>query len=377
MEVHRLASPPASASQPSVADLESDWATQVSASQKPLDFEAASFRRAEAAGVLKQISRNGARMLFSKLGPKGSGTADVVRFAEGVEINVVNGVLPTLRRSTYSAEEPLIMLRASLCCDVVFRVQGAEPMNFNRPELTLVCLPTGMHLTVDAMGGVRQQGVMGYFPPPSFASAYGLKMDDLPTAVRDIVQGDGAFGRILSLPLEHRIASLVADTIDSPLEGEMLALQYAGRLTELVAYTFDAMRQSPSVKVHTLRRWRDADLAQLAMEQLSRDYRRPPLFADLARELGSNPNRLQASFKGAFGITMAEYCLERRMREAQQLLLEGKLSVAQVAERVGYAHQSNFAAAFSAHLGMSPREYLKHRAPISLPLGLGETVVGR
>lgn len=57
------------------------------------------------------------------------------------------------------------------------------------------------------------------------------------------------------------------------------------------------------------------------------------------------------------------------MREAQQLLLEAKLSVAQVAERVGYSHQSNFTAAFSDHVGMSPSEYRRHRAPVRLSIG--------
>jgi AraC-like DNA-binding protein len=73
-------------------------------------------------------------------------------------------------------------------------------------------------------------------------------------------------------------------------------------------------------------------------------------------------------FKEAFGITMADYCLERRMREAQQLLLEATLTIAQVAERVGYEHQSSFTAAFRGHASMSPREYRQHRAPFSVPL---------
>jgi AraC-like DNA-binding protein len=68
---------------------------------------------------------------------------------------------------------------------------------------------------------------------------------------------------------------------------------------------------------------------------------------------------------------MADYCLERRMREAQLLLMEAALTIAQVAERVGYEHQSSFAAAFSGHVGMSPREYRKHRAPFSLELPPG------
>ena len=44
------------------------------------------------------------------------------------------------------------------------------------------------------------------------------------------------------------------------------------------------------------------------------------------------------------------------------------MTIAQVAERVGYEHQSSFTAAFRGHVGMAPREYRKHRAPFSLPL---------
>jgi AraC-like DNA-binding protein len=117
-----------------------------------------------------------------------------------------------------------------------------------------------------------------------------------------------------------------------------------------------------------LARRRDLDLAHAAQARLDRDYRRPPSFATLAREVGTSQNKLKAVFKQAFGVTMADYCLERRMREAQQLLLEAALTIAQVAERVGYEHQSSFTAAFRGHVGLSPREYRRHRAPFVVDL---------
>lgn len=362
-------------------DLRSQSEGRFSEASAALDFDDPGFLQGETDGRVKRISRNGARFFFGAYG--GSGVADLVRFPGGVEINVNNFVLPTLRRRSYVADEPLIMLRASLSCDVTFAVAGMTPMVFNRPELTLICVPKGVTLTSDGQPGVRQQGVNGIFSPTAFADAYGLRPDELPPAVREAVDGSRPFGRIVSLPLHHRVAGLVADTIDTPLEGEMRALQYAGRLTELVAYTMDAVRHAPPTgtaiptEATPLLRWRDADLAQLALERLARDYRRPPLFTTLARELGTNPNKLQAAFKGAFGTTMATYCLERRIREAQQLLLEAKLNMAEIAERVGYAHQSNFAAAFSDHVGMSPREYRRHRAPIDLALGAADKDLAR
>ncbi|MCA3040085.1 MAG: helix-turn-helix transcriptional regulator [Rhodocyclaceae bacterium] len=187
--------------------------------------------------------------------------------------------------------------------------------------------------------------------------------------MQEVLAGSGAAGRIASFPLNHRIAGLIADTIDSPLESELRVVQYAGRLAELVAYTLDAMHRTPSLRGSALNRRRDVELANSAIERLERDYRKPPCFVKLARDIGTNQNKLKAVFKDVFGVTMTDYCLERRMREAQQLLLEATLTIAQVAERVGYKHQSSFAAAFSSHVGMSPRDYRQHRAPFSLPLG--------
>ncbi len=362
--------------------MQDDVPARTSDSRHPLDHDAAAFEHGEHIGLLKRFARNGIRMYLQAIG--GSGIADVIRLKHGVEIDVNNFVLPTMRRRVYLADESLILLRASLACDVVFQQAQSSPIEFNRPELTMMCMPKGMQIVVDARGGVRQQGVNGIFRPSALAKAYGLQTQDLPEQIREALNGTARFGRLVSLPLDHRVASLIADTIETPLEGEMRALQYAGRMAELVAYTIDAVRRSNeqaqaaaasgrAVAPGGARAaWRDADLAQLALDRLSRQYRDPPLFDRLAADLGTNPNKLKRAFKEVFGITMAEYCLERRMREAQQLLLEAKLSVAQVAERVGYGHQSNFTAAFSAHVGMSPSEYRRHRAPIHLSLGEAE-----
>lgn len=332
----------------------------------PFDFEDEAWRRAEAAGTLKRISRNGMRMFPGTVG--GSGFVDHVRVQHGIEIRVANYVSLTMARRHFKVDEPVILLRAALSGDQVVTPAGATPMVMNRPELTLMCLPKGVRVTIERPGGVRQQELSGVFAAASFEAAYGLHLEDLPETIGLAVRGTGEFGRLLSMPLEHRVAGLVADTIDTPLDGEMRALQYAARLSELVAYTFDAIGRRPAVHAKALMSWRDADLAQLIAERLSRDYRQPPLVDELARELGFGAKKLQTAFKGAFGITMVEYCLDRRMREAQQLLIEAKLSMSEVSERLGYAHQSSFAAAFSAHLGMSPSEYRRHRAPVDLTL---------
>jgi AraC-like DNA-binding protein len=337
------------------------------ATPSPLDFDREWERAAGDAGASRALSRNIVRTLNTAAG--GSGTTDVVRLGDDALVNIVNCVLPHMARWAYDTTEPMIMLRASLACDVNFRWEPRQSMLFNRPEVVLACMPAGLPITVDIAGGVRQQGIVTIFRAATFARRYGLRDDDLPAEVREALTDHASPGRIASFPVDHRVAALIADTLDSRLHGELRTVQVAGRVAELTAYALDALlAQSRPLRRTALPLRRDLDLAHAALARLDRDYRRPPAFGDLARELGINQNKLKAVFKEAFGTTMSDYCLERRVREAQQLLLEASLTIAQVAERVGYEHQSSFTAAFRNHVGMSPREYRKHRAPFSAPL---------
>ena len=335
-----------------------------SALPSALDFDSEWHRAAQEDGRTQRISRNVVRTIYEP--PYGSGMTDTVRLGPDALVNVINCVVPRAAHWTYVDSEPLITLRASLACDVEFRYGSGPALVFDRPELTLTCMPSLLPLNAYIAAGARQQGIVAVFKAHSFASRFGLLPEDLPPELHAAVKGEAQLGRIASFPIDHRVAALVGDTLDSRLHGELRTVQLAGRLAELVAYALDAMLYQHEARSVTLSRRRDLDLARAAQTLLDRDYRRPPNFAELAREIGTSQNKLKSVFKQTFGLTMADYCLERRVREAQQLLMEASLTIAQVAERVGYEHQSSFAAAFRNQVGMSPREYRCHRAPFML-----------
>jgi hypothetical protein len=67
---------------------------------------------------------------------------DTVRLGPDALVNVINCVVPRAAHWTYVDEEPLITLRASLACDVDFRYGSGPALVFNRPELTLTCMPS-------------------------------------------------------------------------------------------------------------------------------------------------------------------------------------------------------------------------------------------
>ncbi|MBB4020146.1 transcriptional regulator GlxA family with amidase domain [Chelatococcus caeni] len=62
-------------------------------------------------------------------------------------------------------------------------------------------------------------------------------------------------------------------------------------------------------------------------------------------------------FRREVGVAPMEYLLGWRMALAKDLLRRERLSVTQVAERVGYSSASTFSVAFSRHAGTPPAYY--------------------
>jgi AraC-like DNA-binding protein len=66
--------------------------------------------------------------------------------------------------------------------------------------------------------------------------------------------------------------------------------------------------------------------------------------------------RLQL-FKDEMGMTFSEYVTRRRLQRAKEMLLRTKMTVAEIAERVGYQSAKHFAKMFRQYEGSSPGDY--------------------
>ena len=77
----------------------------------------------------------------------------------------------------------------------------------------------------------------------------------------------------------------------------------------------------------------------------------------VSREFHYSRTRLSVLFKNATGQTINEYITRKRIEKAKQLLLEGKLSVTQIAREVGYSSPQYFSRRFSQITGVSPTAY--------------------
>jgi AraC-like DNA-binding protein len=81
----------------------------------------------------------------------------------------------------------------------------------------------------------------------------------------------------------------------------------------------------------------------------------------LARAVGLSRATFAARFSESVGEAPMRYLLGRRMQRVMQLLRDRRLSLAGVAQQVGYGSEASLSAAFKRHTGRSPGDYRRRQ----------------
>lgn len=128
---------------------------------------------------------------------------------------------------------------------------------------------------------------------------------------------------------------------------------YESKCLELLIYmlqTVSAVR--PATRFFAT----DLERAQRASELILADLGRQWTAEELARATGTNVYTLKSAFRHLFGCTLFRFGEKARMDYARHLLLEGKLSVTEIALLTGYPDVQNFSIAFKRMYRLNPRE---------------------
>ena len=90
---------------------------------------------------------------------------------------------------------------------------------------------------------------------------------------------------------------------------------------------------------------------------ITSDLSRPHTVREFAERFFVSESSVKNYFHGVYGQSIAQYMTGQRMLLAAKLLAQTKLSVIDVAARVGYLNQSKFSAAFRRAYACTPPEY--------------------
>jgi AraC-like DNA-binding protein/quercetin dioxygenase-like cupin family protein len=93
------------------------------------------------------------------------------------------------------------------------------------------------------------------------------------------------------------------------------------------------------------------------VDYLNKNYNKTITLEDIERRFHFSSYYIARKFKEEIGFTINQYITNRRMGEAQKLLIYTNMSISEVALEVGYDNLNHFYAIFKKHVGFTPGKF--------------------
>lgn len=196
--------------------------------------------------------------------------------------------------------------------------------------------------------------------PDQLHQLIGEELESFPAEVRRLIEDDDKSSFCDLNLITPAMRSVLDQILDCPFMGTTRQVYLESKCLELIALKLEQVKagdryiRSPLCSLNP----DDIDRLYLAREIIKEHSDNPPSLMQLARQVGLNDFKLKLGFRQIFGITVFGYIHRYRMETARQLLSDRRMNVREVAQTVGYANQSRFAAAFRKQFGINPKAYL-------------------
>ncbi len=243
--------------------------------------------------------------------------------------------------------------------DLVLCQPGVGHTLVDRPETTSVVSAAGLRggsgscVSVHGGGsGARTTFICGAFAVPAGSSHPLLGL--LPPVIHIRAGDNGASEGF------HTVMKLLAtETASGRAGSEVIARRLCDVLfVQILRAWMDELPDGAS----WLGALRDPRIAA-ALGLVHRDPGRPWTVEALAGEVGMSRSSFSELFAGLVGEPPMRYISRWRLQVAAQLLRQSDLSLAAVAERVGYRSHPGFARVFGREFGVAPGAYRRSHGP--------------
>ena len=99
---------------------------------------------------------------------------------------------------------------------------------------------------------------------------------------------------------------------------------------------------------------------QRIIQEIRENYAENITLTDLSKKYGISISHLSSLLKTELKLSFTEYIASRRIQKAKELLGDDKLSIEEIAEKVGYNDYFYFTKVFKKNTGISPSKYRKN-----------------
>lgn len=176
-----------------------------------------------------------------------------------------------------------------------------------------------------------------------------LLPDNLPFLVRDIQYN--------CLRISNFVQNLVNQILSCPFKGICRKFFIEGKVMEILAHLLNekkdksSLSKKDSINPHEIANvQRAAEIMKLSQENFQN-------LESIAKSVGMCRSRFHKCFTLVYGISPFEYQRNFRIETAKSLIVNGGMSITEVAYSVGYSSLSHFAKIFKEYEGVPPSEF--------------------
>lgn len=134
-------------------------------------------------------------------------------------------------------------------------------------------------------------------------------------------------------------------------------LFYEGKVLEALALIMEEAKKNQNRKRKVRITKEDAENLKAVADYLDHHYAFSVSLEQLSRIAYMGNTKLKTSFKEYFGCNISDYIIHKRIEQAQHLLIGTDLSIAEIAQAVGYERADSFSKQFQKVTGLLPKEY--------------------
>ena len=189
-----------------------------------------------------------------------------------------------------------------------------------------------------------------------FFRSFATGSEVLPEPLQVLLESD-------TLPLFHRQVGQIThqmhlaleQILHSPHQGMMKRMYLESKVIELLSWQLTQFVETEQGQ-YPVTSLKPVDVEKIyqAKEILIQNQIEPPSLIDLAQLVGLHHMKLKLGFREIFGTTAFACLRDYRLEEAKQFLQEGKMTVEEVVNVVGYSHLGHFRNAFKRKFGITP-----------------------
>ncbi len=155
-----------------------------------------------------------------------------------------------------------------------------------------------------------------------------------------------------------------ADIVDEinykKVSGFLRSMFLEGKLYEMlviqIAQFEDDQREDVSPQI--LRR-SDVEKVKQVVELINNNLDKNFSIENIAKEVGTNVNKLQESFKHMYDLTVNKYMQQVKLEKAKELLNSTDYNISQIVNMIGLNNRSYFSKIFKEKYNVSPKYFLK------------------